>query len=69
MSAAGWFVTGWLSGAIFIALGIWIRWRWDLTSKALDLDYPNTSGFLTDYKPDVIEYKSLSRRASVRVPQ
>lgn len=47
MSAAGWFVAGWISAAVFIAAGLWLRDRWVRTQEALSFE--PTSCFLQEH--------------------
>jgi hypothetical protein len=55
------FVAGWLCAAIFIAVGIWLHERWKRTQRALE--FPDTAGFLIDYRPTPVTRRVRAGRA------
>ncbi len=51
MSPLAWFILGWICASAFIALAQWLHWLWLHAQQEPALDFPDTTGFLAEYKP------------------
>jgi hypothetical protein len=49
MSGPEWFVAGWLSGCVFIAVGLWLHFRSERARQAAT-EVPDTTDILADYQ-------------------
>lgn len=46
MTPAGWFIAGWISASVFIALGIW--WQYHRAKRRMAAESGDTSVWLED---------------------